>query len=130
MLTRSVVFTTNGLKPNSLSQGMLVQELFETMVTLQIQKTITNRAYEHLFVAYNYDLQRPDLSAENIFNIQFTPEEEQEVRSIHHLVGVAVESLIEEFHLFVKDQPRLVLNFNSCLLNRFNFVLSVEVIPL
>ena len=130
MLTRSVVFTTNGLKPNSLSQGYVIQQLFETMVTLQIQKTITDRAYEHLLVAYNYDIQRPDWSTENIFNIQFTPEEEHEVRSIHHLVGVTVEGLIEEFHLFIKDQPRSVLNFNSCLLNRYNFVLSVEILPL
>lgn len=130
MLTRSVVFTTNGLKPNSLAQGAIVQKVFSTMVTLQIQKTILAKAYGHLHVAYNYDIQRPDYSEGNIFNVQFSTEEELEVRNIHYLVGVAVQDLIEEFHLFVKTNPNLVLNFNSCLLNRFNFILSVEVLPL
>ena len=130
MLSRSVVFTTNGLKPNSLSQGYIVQELFETMVTIQIQKALTSRAYDHLIVAYNYVVQRPDLSSGNLHNLQFTPEEEQEVRSINQLIGMAVENLIEEFHIFTRSNPKMVLNVNSCLLNRHNFILSAEVLPL
>lgn len=128
MLNKSVFITVDHLQPATFSEGVILQEVLETMVCCQIKKNLTQQAHDHLIVCYNYDPYNVDLCVNNVLNFQLTCCDEIELRKINAIVDLFVAETIDEFHMHNKQDPDSVLNFNSCLINKNNFIVSVELL--
>lgn len=128
MLNKSVFIGVDNLKPNTFTEGIVIKEVLETMVCCQIRQCLTNSGHEHLIVCYNYDPYNVDLCINNVLNYQLSCCDELELRKINAIVNSVVEEAIEEFYIHHKYDTDSVLNFNSCLLNKNNFIVSYELL--
>jgi hypothetical protein len=128
MLNKSVFIAVDNLRPNTFDEGVIIREVLDTMVCCQIRKNLTQQAYDDLIVCYNYDPYSVDLCSNNITNFQLTCADEIELRKINAIVDSVIEEAIDEFYIHHKYDPNSVLNINSCLLNKNNFIVSVEVL--
>lgn len=128
MLNKSVFIGVNNLKPNTFDEGIVIKEVLETMVCCQIRQCLTNNHHDHLIVCYNYDPYNVDLCVNNVINFQLSCCDEIELRKINDIVNREVEAAIDEFYFHHKYDPNTVLNFNSCLLNKNTFIVSIEIL--
>jgi len=128
MLNKSAFIAIGSLQPKTLHQAAVVKELLETVVCYQIQKKLSEKAYEHLNVSFNYDPYRADLSVTNYLHPEtLTDVEEYQIRLINNIINKTVDDAIEEYHLYQKYAPCTALNFNCCLVNSNNFILTMDV---
>lgn len=128
MLNKSVFIGVNNLKPNTFDEGVIIKEVLETMVCCQIRQNLTNNNHDHLIVCYNYDPYSVDLCINNVINYKLSCCDEIELRKINDIVNREIEAAIDEFYFHNKYDPNTVLNFNSCLLNKNTFIVSIEVL--
>lgn len=128
MLNKSVFIGINSLQPGTFDDAIILKEVLETMVCCQIRKALTANGHDHLIVCYNYDPYNVDLCINNVINFQATCCDEIELRKLNAIVNQVVEEAIDEFYFHNKQDPNSVLNFNSCLINKNNFIVSIELL--
>lgn len=128
MLNKSVFIGINSLVPCTFDDAILFKEVLETMVCCQIRKVLTERDHDNMIVCYNYDPYNIDLCINNVLNYSLTCCDEIELRKINAIVNTTVEEALDEFYFHSLQDPNAVLNFNSCLINRSNFIVSIELL--
>lgn len=128
MLNKSVFIGISSLQPGTFDDAIVIKEVLETMVCCQIRKVLTDLHYDDLIVCYDYDPYNVDLCVNNVINYQLTCCDEVELRKINAIVNNTVDEAVHEFHTHHKYDPNSVLNFNSCLINKNTFIVSMELL--
>lgn len=128
MLAKSLFIGLEHLKPESLSQGLIVREILEIAVCYQIKKQLTDKAYSHLRVSYCYDPYKLNANVCDIFTKDIRSFYYPELATVNVLLIKAINESIEEFNIYNKNYPNTILNFNSCLVNKSNYLLTCEIL--
>lgn len=128
MLPKSLLVGLEQLRPKTISNAILIRELLETTVCYHIRRCLINSALDHLPVSYNYDQYKLNNYNLNLTDFRTTELNYGELRTIGFLIERQVETTIEEFNLYIKHKPNKLLNFNSCLMNSSNLLITSEVL--
>lgn len=129
MLGKTLFIAINTLRPNTFKECADLRGLLDVSVMFVIYKSLVDRFYRHLPIAYNYQF----YANHNYLNMtdslfESEPVKDKELRLFKQTIEKFIENAIEEFHMTQPLERGTVLNFNGVLMNSHNYVLSVEVL--
>lgn len=129
MHSKAIFVNVGRLSISSLTEVLQVRELLELHVCTYIKEYIENMWYMHLPVAYHGETYLLETNPCN-YNLSNVLSEinQQAIDDLGRLLKRAIAEAIDEFNIFFMSGDRTVLNFSSCLINRNQFILSIDVL--
>lgn len=121
MLNKTILIALDKLKPNTITEGLILKEIIDYLISSCIISTY----YTHLNISYNYNRY---ISVNELVTNTEKYLDEDELFKVNMLLSKFIEECIEEFNIYSKNKVNTVLNINSCLINKNNLLLSTEVL--
>lgn len=121
MLSKTILIALDKLKPNTITEGLILKEIIDYLISSCIISTY----YTNLNISYNYNRY---ISVNELVTNTEKYLDEDELFKVNVLLSKFIEECIEEFNIYSKNKVGTVLNINSCLINKNNLLLSTEVL--
>ena len=129
MYSKAIFINIGKLSINTLSELTHTKEILELFVCSYIRECIENMWYMHLPVTYQGEtyLLENTPGIHNFSNV-LSEKNRYVVDELGHLLKRSIVEAIDYFNIYYMTEDNTVLNFSSCLINRNQFILAIDML--
>lgn len=130
MISRSIFIEVGQLRSTSSLHNHRIKNLLEYCFELNLKRVLDMESLDHLPIHRGYLPYR-----QNSFGAEWTQEivssnefDERAFSAVNHLVNRTLYEIINQFNIAHKEDPALVLNLDTHLVNASHFIIAVDVL--
>lgn len=127
MLSKTIIIHLGAIQLSSMQDFEEVVGVLDYCVTYNIRLHLANQAYQGLDIAYQCNRHIVMDSSQETFIDYSKLINMDALRTINHAIGKEIEITLDSFYNYQTQNPRSILNFTGCLINRSNFILSSDI---
>ena len=130
MISRSIFIEVGRLRTTSSLLNHRVKNLLDYCFELNLKRVIDMESLDHLpihrgYLPYRQNAFDSGWSQEFVNSNEF---DERTFSAVNHLVNRTLYEVISQFNMAHKEDPALILNLDTHLVNTSHFIIAVDVL--